>query len=265
MVSMEAIIYAAGVGGRLKGRGQGLPKILLEFGGRSLLEWHVICLSQVGVERCTFVSGYRHELVREELDRIAARYPVTLRQIVNSDYSEGSVLSMHVSLPVIRSAGQRILLMDGDVLYPAAMLRRLLDSGHRTALLIDRDYSTADDDPVLVPVVGGRPVDFRKRWSGAADLVGESIGFFVLAPEDVDLLAAETLVRTVGDRRRDSYDDVLRALVMAGRFGYEDVTGLPWTEIDFPEDMDRAEQEVLPAIALLAGEKKREPDFSGSR
>jgi choline kinase len=33
-----------------------------------------------------------------------------------------------------------------------------------------------------------------------------------------------------------------------GAFGYEDVTGLPWVEIDFAEDVRRARDEVLPAI-----------------
>jgi choline kinase len=37
-------------------------------------------------------------------------------------------------------------------------------------------------------------------------------------------------------------------LVRAGRFGAEDVTGLPWTEIDFPEDLDRARSVILPAL-----------------
>jgi len=132
-------------------------------------------------------------------------------------------------------------------------------------LLIDREDSTADDDPVLVPLVAGRPVDFRKQWVGQADGVGESIGFFVVAPEDFAALSEATLARIVGRGRRDSYDEVLRALVVAGRFGAVDVTGLPWTEIDFPEDMERALSEVLPKIAALSCEKNREPDYSGSR
>jgi choline kinase len=33
--------------------------------------------------------------------------------------------------------------------------------------------------------------------------------------------------------------------------GFERVDDLPWTEIDFPEDLERAEQEVLPRILLL--------------
>ena len=40
-------------------------------------------------------------------------------------------------------------------------------------------------------------------------------------------------------------------MVLAGRFGFEDVTGMPWTEIDFPNDVGRAREEVLPAIARM--------------
>jgi choline kinase len=51
-----------------------------------------------------------------------------------------------------------------------------------------------------------------------------------------------------GARRADSYDDVLRVLVRAGLFGAEDVTGLPWTEIDFPGDLEYARRVILPAL-----------------
>jgi choline kinase len=37
-------------------------------------------------------------------------------------------------------------------------------------------------------------------------------------------------------------------------FGYEDVTGLPWIEIDFPEDVVRARDEILPNLGS-------DPDF----
>jgi choline kinase len=40
--------------------------------------------------------------------------------------------------------------------------------------------------------------------------------------------------------------DVL--LAMPAEFACEDVSGLPWLEVDFPEDMERAIKLVLPAI-----------------
>jgi choline kinase len=61
-------------------------------------------------------------------------------------------------------------------------------------------------------------------------------------------LIQETKSRVTGSGRSESYDDILRVLVQAGRFGAEDVTGIPWTEIDFPEDIAYANSVILPAL-----------------
>jgi len=244
---MNAVIYAAGRGVRL---GVNHPKVLLEFGGRTLLEWHVHHLAIVGVKQLLVVTGFQGDTISEVLQLLGERYGVQISEVVNPDFEEGSVLSFHVSLPYLNSVTESVLLMDADVLYPAVMLQRLLYSSHPTALLLDREYSTADDDPVLVPVNNGRPIDFCKKWAGEADLVGESVGFFKIDPADIPLLASETACRASGTQalRAESYDEVLRSLVLAGRFGYEDVTGLPWTEIDTPEDYRHGVERVYPAI-----------------
>lgn len=245
---MKAIIYAAGVGRRLEGKFGSLPKLLLEFGERSLLDWHMDRLKEIGCDHLIVVSGYQREHLDAEVARLGTMHGLPTSSRFNPDYTEGSVLSFAASLPDLEQQREPLLLMDGDVLYPAAMLRQLWESPHRTALLVDRDYSTADDDPVLVPMRAGQPFDFRKKWTGTADSVGESIGFFKMDPADLPRLIEETRKRLLGAGRADSYDDVLRVLVMEGRFGAEDVTRLPWTEVDFPSDAERAEREVLPAI-----------------
>ena len=254
MPAMQAIIYAAGVGMRLKSAFGERPKILLEFAGKSLLERHLQCLHEVGIGRLTIVTGYQHTLIEQALPPLRRLYRIEIQQLINPHFTEGSILSLATSIPVLQplARNQPVLLMDGDVLYPAEMLRRLVESSQPTALLIDRDYSTADDDPVLVPIAGGRPFDFVKKWQGKTEQIGESIGFFKVSPHDLPDLIAFTQRLCAGKGRSASYDDVLRKLVQAGRFGHVDVTGLPWTEIDFPEDMERAAREILPAIEKLA-------------
>jgi choline kinase len=242
---LKAIICAAGRGVRL---GAHSPKILLEFGGRTLLEWHALRLREAGIADVVLVTGHLREQVASVLPEIGARHGLRLRELVNERFHEGSVLSLAAALPEIEGSREPILLMDADVLYPAQMLDRLIRSTHPTALLLDREYSTKDDDPVLVPVKDGRPVEFRKNWVGSADFVGESIGFFKIGADDLPMLIDETRARGAGPEVRDSYDDVLRAMVLADRFGCEDVTGVPWTEIDFPDDVSRARDEVLPQI-----------------
>jgi choline kinase len=245
---VRAFIYAAGRGLRLGPAHSAQPKILLELGGRTLLEWHARRLREIGIRDIHVVVGYKADEVGREMEVVSAEYGVSVRPILNPDYTEGSVLSLAASLARLRAESEPVLIMDGDVLYGVDMLRRLMGSVHRTVLLIDQSYSTADDDPVLVPVKGGRPFDFLKQWKGECDLVGESIGFFRIDPADMPALAEATLRRTTGAGRRDSYDEVLRDLVVEGRFGYEDVTGLHWTELDFPGDIEIACTQVLPFI-----------------
>jgi choline kinase len=225
-----------------------LPKILLEFGGRTLLEWHALRLREVGLEDVVLVTGHLREQIAAVLPRICARYGLTIRELVNERFQEGSVLSLATALPELEGRREPILLMDADVLYPAEMLARLTRSSDGTALLLDREYSTSDDDPVLVPVKNGRPFEFRKKWTGEADFVGESIGFFKIAPADLPMLIGETRARSAGRGISDSYDEVLRTLVLADRFCYNDVTGMPWTEIDFPQDVLHAQDVILPAL-----------------
>lgn len=245
---MNAILYVAGRASRLGKLTETNHKILFEFDGKTLLERHVAALKRFDVAKLYVVTGHLREKITALFPELQARYQVQLEEIYNPDYTEGSVLSMAVSLPVLRTVEDQILVMDGDVLYDSRMLERLVNSPHRTVLLIDRHYSTQDDDPVLVPVKDGRPFDFVKKWKGSAEVIGESIGFFKIHAADLPVLIDETATRAEGGQRSDSYDDVLRAMVKAGVFAVEDVTGIPWTEIDFPEDLDHARKSVLPLL-----------------
>ena len=204
-------------------------------------------LAKLGVSQVTVVTGSAAGKVRARFGELSEKYQVKIAEVLNPNYTEGSVLSMNVSVPVLERLREPVLLMDGDVLYDLRMLQRLVKSHGRTALLVDRNYSTADDDPVLVPMRAGKPLDFVKKWKGEAEAIGESIGFFKVAAEDLPALIAETKVRSTRSRS-DSYDDVLRALVQRGLFAAEDVTGLPWTEVDFPDDILYAEKVILPSL-----------------
>lgn len=250
---MDAIIYAAGRGFRLGPLSAECPKILLEVGGTTLLERHAELLAWAGVSCLHVVTGHLREAVVAAMGPVSARTGLRIAEIYNSAFSEGSVISMAASLPLIREANEPLLLMDGDVLYDHRLMRRLVQSPQGSILLIDRGYSTADDDPVLVPIRGGKPVDFRKKWTGTADVVGESIGFFKLDRAGLDAVIRGTEARLVGERRKESYDEALRDVVLEGGFGYEDVTGIPWTEIDFPEDMAYAQETILPKLEGIPG------------
>lgn len=251
---MNAIVYVAGRASRLGQLAKGRNKVLLEFGGLSLLERQVMNLARFRVPKLFVVTGHLREQLLAVFSALQSRYGVELVELFNEDFAEGSVLSMHASLPALEAAGDGILILDGDVLCDDRLLQRLLESPERTALLVDRGYAVTDDDPVLVPMRNGKPFEFLKQWRGEADSVGESVGFFKVDAADLPLLIQETKARSSGARRAESYDNILRALVLAGRFSAVDITGLPWTEIDFLADIEHANRVIVPA--LLSIERK---------
>ena len=245
---MHAILYAAGRASRLGALAASTNKVLLELQGESLLERHAKLLAKAKVTTLYVVTGHLREQLQAVFPQLTARYGVRIEELFNPDFTEGSALSMFASLPALLNVPDQVLIMDGDVLYDGRMLQRLIRSPHRTALLIDRDYSTVDDDPVLVPVREGRALEFLKKWKGQAPVIGESIGFFKVGAADLPALVDATRARVEGAGRSESYDEIIRAMVRAGLFMAEDVTGLPWTEIDFPHDLDYAMKEILPSL-----------------
>ena len=62
---------------------------------------------------------------------------------------------------------------------------------------------------------------------------------------------AAVLEEAVNDVLPKAYEEALRDILLTGpreRFGWEDITGLPWIEIDFPEDVEKASTQVLPSM-----------------
>jgi choline kinase len=83
--------------------------------------------------------------------------------------------------------------------------------------------------------------------------VGEGVGFFKCGAEaGPDLIGLLERVMVESDGHCE-YEDALHLLVQRRHVGWVEVTGLPWTEIDFAEDLRRAREDVLPQILRLDG------------
>ena len=246
----SAVILAAGVGARLGPGDDKPPKALLRFGGRTLMERHLATLAVYGVERLTVVVGYR----RGDIEAALAAAPpgLAVSTVYNPDFTEGSVVSLWTARAAL-TAGEPVLLMDADVLYHDRMIGALVRTGHGNCFLVDRDF-VPGDEPVKLCIRDGRAVEFRKKVEVAFDWCGESVGFFRLSPEGAAAIVAAADGYVAGGRRREPYEEVIRDVLLAGRppFAWEDVTGVPWIEIDFPDDVHRAERDILPRIDVAS-------------
>jgi choline kinase len=242
----RAIILAAGVGARL-GISDAVPKSLLEFEGRSLMARHIALLSAQGVESIAVGVGYKAELITAEASR--QNEAITIRTVLNPRYREGSMVTLWTMREEMTWGGD-VLLMDADVLYDRRMLDRLGASSRVDSVLADSDYEEGDE-PVKLCRRDGRIVEFSKIVQTSFEECGESVGFFRFSSATAAALIDIVSAYIRGGRNDEAYEEAIRDLLLGPRgenFSVVDVTGLPWIEIDFPEDVRRAEIEVLPLL-----------------
>lgn len=244
---MKAIILVAGVARRLAPLTDHTHKALLPVGGRSLLDRMLDALAACGVEESVLVVGHCQDQVR----RVAgsARGAMRISYVENPDYQKGSILSLWYARETLRS--DSTLVMDADVLFPERFLTRLIAAPAPSALLLDRGFQDTGEE-VKLYAVGDRIIALGKKFVPEAwEVIGEGVGFFKCsathAPEYIRLLE-ESIQETGG---ANEYEDALHRLLARVPVGWVDVTGLPWTEMDFAEDLRRAETQILPKIESL--------------
>jgi choline kinase len=249
---MKAVMLAAGVGVRLgKSETQNVPKVLLRFGDKSLLQRHIDILRRNGIEELVLGVGFHREDIAAEIAALGAGGFV--RTVYNQSYEAGSIVTLWTLRDELCRGGP-VLLMDGDVLYDDRLMKRLVTSDHANCLLLDR-FVARDDEAVKLCIRDREIVEFRKWLSAEFDFCGESVGFIRMSARMAESVIAQTQLYLGQDRRHDPYEEPIRDVILTSRretIAYEDITGLPWIEIDYAADVERATAEILPRIVEAA-------------
>jgi len=243
---MRGIILAAGKGSRLNGTAADKPKCLVEAGGVTLIERQIRILERAGVDDLAIVVGCAADRVRSACGRRAT-------YVENTRFAEtNSLYSLWLARALLYEG---FVVLNCDVLFHPVLLGDLLTSRHEDALLVA--YREAHQPPfgeeeMKVKVRSGRVADMSKTMD-PSEADGENLGIVKFGPEGatllvdiMDRLVAAGELRAWAPRAFREFAGI-RPLHAIG------TRGLPWIEIDFPEDYQRAVGEVLPAIEAMTG------------
>ena len=247
---MKAIMLAAGLGSRMGQDGGFPPKVLLRFGGVSLLERHIRILKSLNISELVIGVGYNEDMIHEELERIGAGSFV--RTITNPDFALGAITTLW-SVREECQAGGPIVMMDGDVLYDQSLMARLVNGGEEDCLLFDSDIEPGEE-PVKICLSGDTIVDFGKMPEIAHDRFGEWVGFTRFSAEQAARIPHYVAPYIERGETGQIYEVAIRDQLIDADpsvFKIADITGQPWIEIDFPEDVENAEREILPRLEPL--------------
>ena len=241
---MNTVILAAGVGKRLRPFTTEHPKCLLTFGGKSLLRRHLEMMDGLGIEKIAVVVGHLADQVEAEMRRVNCRTPIEL--VYNPRYELGSALSLLQAEAAFQ--GLPAIIMDADLLFCRAMLDRLLASLTPNCLLVDDRLVDTGEEVKVVVRSDGTVCELGKQVRREGTVVGESVGIYKFSAETNDKLVAG-LRRAVSENPQVEYEAVVESLLEQIQMRHVPVGDLSWIEIDFADDVDRANRETWPAIA----------------
>ena len=230
---MNCLIVAAGMGGRLRERGQSKP--LIPVNGVRLLERVIARARSAGVERFFVVTGYRGEDVRAALDIFSAREAIPIVHIRNDEWQRSNGVSVLKARPFLD--GPFLLTMCDHLVDPAILRDLMASTPEPDTVTLAVDFNVTDsindlDDVTRVMCSNGRILHIGKviREFNAIDT-----GVFLCTPVMFDALEAS---QAAGD---DSISGAMNVLARRDQARVFDIQGRLWLDVDDPATLDKAE------------------------
>ena len=234
-----AVIVAAGLGSRLKGRTEMQPKGFLEVGGIPLIIRSIGQLREQGIEKIIIGTGYHSEfyeqLARESSDIVCVKSPV---------YRETS--SFYTLYNLRSKVDDDFLLLESDLIYEPRALKELIED-KRDNLVLASGATASEDEVFIEAGPDGHILEMSKKRDALNKVSGELVGISKISREQflkLCLLAEkDEMLLKKGD-----YESAIVSLSATSPFYMKKVEDLVWAEIDCEAHLERVIEKILPRI-----------------
>ena len=233
---MKAIILSAGQGRRLMPLTSNMAKCSLPLHGVSILEWQLSQIAQCDIDEVIVVTGFAFERVDAIVDSIDF---INVRTLHNPMYAHTDNLG--TCWEARFEMDGPFVLMNGDTLFEAAVLQRLLAAEKPYPITLATDSKPHFDlDDMKIISDGERLLKVSKQLD--ISLVGgESIGLMVF-----NKLGAQAFTDKLEEMMDQSnalklwYLSAIDQLASDGLAGICPIDGLSWCEVDDSADFAAA-------------------------
>ncbi len=181
---MKLIILAAGRGTRLKHLTEGLPKGMLEFNGKTLLEQQIETARRNGITDITIVKGFQGDKI----------------QYGGIKYGENPLFAstnmVETLFCVEDKLNDDIIISYADIIYEDRLLQNLIKNDNDIVVSVDSDwknywkqrYGKVNFDLESLGLNGDQIVDIGKEDSLVEDIDARYIGLIKFSKTGVNIL-----------------------------------------------------------------------------
>lgn len=245
---MKAIILAAGQGTRLKKYTENLPKGMLSFMGKTIIEWQIEMFRKCGIENIIVVRGFAADKIQYE----------GVRYYMNENYANTNMVA---SLMTAKNEfNDDIILSYSDILFEKSMLRTMIKSSGDFAVAVDTNWKkywqkrygrvdfdteslSIDEEGNIIELGLENPPleDIDARYIGLLKFSREGLKYIEKIMEDAYLKFEDKPWQQSGKTVRKAYmTDLLNALIESGKTVKADCFHNGWIEFDTNEDYEKA-------------------------
>lgn len=256
---MQAIILAAGMGKRLKELTSNATKCMVEVNGETMIKKTLSHLDKLKLDRIVFVIGYEGEKLMEYVNSLGIKTPI---EVVNNDvyYKTNNIYSLYLAKDYL--VQDDTLLLESDLVYEEAVIRRLVDNPYPSLVLVDKYESwmdgtcvTLDEEDNIISFVGKKEFDFTKT-----DEYYKTVNLYKFSKDfstNHYVPFLEAYCKALGNN--EYYEQVLKVITFIEKpeIKAERLNGEKWYEIDDVQDLNIAESIFAEKEDKLAKMEKR--------
>jgi choline kinase len=248
---VRALVLAAGAATRLRPLTARTPKCLLDIGGKSILARLLDTLAGQGISEAYLVTGYCAGKIRAFAAGLDGQSPLRVTVVENPRYREtNNITSVWVARPVL--TGSAFLICYADILFHPAILQGCLEAPGEICLAVSREIHP---ESKKVATRGSHVLAVGKGIP-AAEVTGTFLGIARFSPDGGRLLFAEVEVLLHEGATGEYYTAAVARVIAKGVTVHCAVaSGLPWIDIDGPEELARARETILPQIGATLGSR----------
>ena len=246
-INVKSIIIAAGLGSRLKGYTEALPKCMLMFGDKTLLERQLEVYEGCGIKDISVVRGFKKEKINYE----------GLNYYDNTDYHNNNILnSLFYAEEVING---NVIISYSDILFDTNVVSRLLESNADISIVVDidwrgyyvdrKDHQIEEAEKVIFDA-NNEVLKIGKVITSKQDVYGEFIGMLKLSPRGAEIFKlhfnrAKKIFWDKPFQRSQTFQkayitDLIQDMVDMGVSIHCVIIERGWKEIDTVEDYEKA-------------------------
>lgn len=240
---MQAIILAAGMGKRLKELTSNATKCMVEVNGVTMIERTLGHLEKLGLKRIVFVVGYEGQKLKEYVESLHISTPL---EFIDNEvyYKTNNIYSLYLAKEKL--VEDDTLLLESDLVYEEAVIRKLVEHPYPSLTLVDKFESwmdgtcvTLDEDDNITAFLSKREFDFSKT-----DEYYKTVNLYKFSKEFSEkhyVPFLEAYCKALGTN--EYYEQVLKVITFLDdpQIKAVKLNGEKWYEIDDVQDLDIAE------------------------